>query len=47
MEEERYFSFERIVVAIAIEEGDSAGILEYPDKDKYGNQSILIAEVDE
>jgi len=45
LEEERYFSFERLVVAI--EEGDSAGILEYPDKDKYENQSILIAEIDE
>jgi hypothetical protein len=45
LEEERYFSFERIVVAI--EEGDSAGNLEYPDKDKYENQLILIVEIDE
>ncbi len=45
MEEERYFSFERIVVAI--EEGNSVGILEYPDKEKYENQSILIAGIDE
>jgi hypothetical protein len=40
-----HFSFKRIV--LTIEERYLVGILEYPDKDKYENQLILIVEIDE
>lgn len=44
LKEERLVSFERIV--IAIEEGHLLDVLEHPNKGKYGNQLILIVEID-
>ena len=44
LKEERKISFERIVVAI--EEGHLIDVLEHSDKEKYGNQLILIVEID-
>ncbi|NJL71776.1 MAG: toxin [Candidatus Competibacteraceae bacterium] len=41
---ERGLSFERIVVAI--EEGHLIDILEHPNKEKYGNQIIMIVDVE-
>jgi hypothetical protein len=44
LKKERSISFERIVVAI--EEGHLIDVLEHPNKERYGNQIILIVEVD-
>ena len=44
LKEERKISFERIVVAI--EEGHLIDVLEHSDKEKYGNQLILIVDID-
>ena len=44
LKEERKISFERIVVAI--EEGHLLDVLGHSDKEKYGNQLILIVEID-
>ena len=44
LKEERKISFERIVVAI--EEGHLLDVLEHSDKEKYGNQLILIVDID-
>ena len=41
---ERGISFERIVVAI--EEGHLLDVLEHPNQAKYGNQLVLIVEID-
>lgn len=43
LKEERNVSFERIV--IAIEEGHLIDVLEHPNKEKYGNQIILVVEI--
>ena len=44
LQQERGISFERIVVAI--EEGHLLDVLEHPNKDKYGNQIILVVEIE-
>jgi hypothetical protein len=43
LKEGRGISFERIVVAI--EEGHLIDVLEHPNKERYGNQIILVVEV--
>jgi len=45
LKRERSISFERIV--IAIEEGHLLDVLEHPNKGKYGNQIILVVEVEQ
>ncbi|HLC16297.1 MAG TPA: toxin [Thermodesulfovibrionia bacterium] len=44
LKQERNISFERIVVAI--EEGHLLDVLEHPNKEKYGNQIVLIVEIE-
>ena len=44
LKEDRGISFERVVVAI--EEGHLIDVLEHPNKERYGNQIILVIEVD-
>jgi hypothetical protein len=44
LKRERQISFERIVVAI--EEGHLIDVLDHPNKEKYGNQIILIVDID-
>jgi len=44
LRKERGVSFERIVVAI--EEGHLIDALNHPNQEKYGNQIILIVEID-
>ena len=44
LKSERGLSFERIVVAI--EEGHLLDVLAHPNTEKYGNQKILIVEIE-
>ncbi|MEN6490997.1 MAG: toxin [Rectinema sp.] len=44
LKQERGISFERIVVAI--EERHLLDVLEHPNKEKYGNQIILVVEIE-
>jgi hypothetical protein len=44
LKKERKISFERIV--IAIEEGEILDILDHPNKGKYGNQILIIVNID-
>ena len=45
LKQERGVSFERIVVAI--EEGHLLDVLQHPNIEKYGNQLILVVEIDD
>ena len=45
LKQDRGISFERLVVAI--EEGHLLDVLEHPNKDKYGNQLILVVEIED
>ncbi len=45
LKKERHISFERVVVAI--EEGHLNDILEHPNKDKYGNQLIMVVGIED
>lgn len=44
LQQERGISFERIVVAI--EEGHLLDVLQHPNIEKYGNQIILVVEIE-
>jgi hypothetical protein len=45
LKKERHISFERVVVAI--EEGHLIDTIEHPNSEKYGNQLIMVVDIED